>query len=270
MTKENKPKWLIEDYDERNKFDELAKEVRRQGMDCHLIKPGDETDLDLNDIYGDRGCVIFQGSLQLGNEYRRQNSNIFFPWCDLKNLECTTYYAHWGEFLLHRNYMMLPLNEVKRRKDELFIKFDGSFFIRPNGGLKAFTGQVINYATFEKDWDQINFYEPEPSLLTIVAPKRDIQREWRFVIGANKVVAHSLYSGSQKRTVVEEYAELIATRPWQPNPMYTLDICESDDKLHLLEVNSFSFSGKYDCDKKAIVTAASKIAVKEWNKYHDI
>ncbi len=40
---------------------------------------------------------------------------------------------------------------------------------------------------------------------------------------------------------------------------------ESNGKLHLLELNSFSCSGLYVCDWAAVIHAASAAAENEWN-----
>lgn len=45
-----------------------------------------------------------------------------------------------------------------------------------------------------------------------------------------------------------------------------MDVCESDNRLHILELTSFSCSGFYECDVEAIVRKASEAAVNEWNQ----
>jgi hypothetical protein len=39
-----------------------------------------------------------------------------------------------------------------------------------------------------------------------------------------------------------------------------LDVCDSEDGLRVVELNSFSCSGLYDCDLAAVVAAASACA----------
>jgi hypothetical protein len=41
--------------------------------------------------------------------------------------------------------------------------------------------------------------------------------------------------------------------------MWTLDICEADGQLKVLEIGSFSCSGFYACDPEAIVKAVHEV-----------
>ena len=43
-----------------------------------------------------------------------------------------------------------------------------------------------------------------------------------------------------------------------------MDVCESDEKLYVLELNSFSCSGLYACDLSEVIRTASEIAEREW------
>lgn len=43
-----------------------------------------------------------------------------------------------------------------------------------------------------------------------------------------------------------------------------MDVCESDGRLSLLELNSFSCSGLYECDLEAVIRAASAVAEDQW------
>ena len=51
---------------------------------------------------------------------------------------------------------------------------------------------------------------------------------------------------------------------WEPDPIYVIDICESESRMYLLEINAFSTSGLYDCDVKPIIEAAGDLAMEEW------
>jgi hypothetical protein len=43
-----------------------------------------------------------------------------------------------------------------------------------------------------------------------------------------------------------------------------LDVCESGDRLSLVELNSFSCSWLYECDLAAVVAEASRLAERNW------
>jgi hypothetical protein len=45
-----------------------------------------------------------------------------------------------------------------------------------------------------------------------------------------------------------------------------LDVCESDGRLWLVELNGFSCSWLYQCDLGAVVAAAGELAEREWER----
>jgi len=109
-----KPKWIIEDFEADNKFDLLAEEVKRQGMEVEIIryiplKSGNY------DKYADNLCVIVQASLNLARQLQRQKSWIPGPWLNSDSYECTNFYPYYGKYLMNEDYIMLPRAEVKRR-----------------------------------------------------------------------------------------------------------------------------------------------------------
>jgi hypothetical protein len=94
--------------------------------------------------------------------------------------------------------------------------------------------------------------------------------EWRFVVCQHRIIAGSRYQPSQPVGDNEEDAAAwnlaahIARTPWQPDPMWILDICKTSGGLSLLEINSFSCSGFYACDVEPIVREATRLALWEW------
>jgi hypothetical protein len=52
--------------------------------------------------------------------------------------------------------------------------------------------------------------------------------------------------------------------------LFTMDICKSSGKLKLLEINSFSCAGLYDCKLDVVINEASKLAIEEWKEYQKI
>jgi hypothetical protein len=107
-----------------------------------------------------------------------------------------------------------------------------------------------------------------------VAPPKEIGREWRLVIAADEIVAASQYRDFGAISVmpdcptqVSEYAsDVLQKVTWRPDSLFVMDVCESEDRLYVLELNSFSCSGFYECDLESVVRKASELAVKEWNQ----
>ena len=54
------------------------------------------------------------------------------------------------------------------------------------------------------------------------------------------------------------YAIDVAARLRAPDPVFVLDVCESDTGLHLLEINPFSGADLYGCDRAALVQAVHR------------
>jgi hypothetical protein len=59
---------------------------------------------------------------------------------------------------------------------------------------------------------------------------------------------------------------MLADVRWRPDPIFMLDICESGNRLWLVELNSFSSSWLYQCDMASVVAEASELAAKAWEK----
>ena len=51
---------------------------------------------------------------------------------------------------------------------------------------------------------------------------------------------------------------------WRPDPIFMIDVCESDGRFCLVELNGFSCSWLYQCDLPEVVGRASELAVRQW------
>ena len=120
------------------------------------------------------------------------------------------------------------------------------------------------------------FYSIDPEELVVVAPPVVIKREWRVVVANNKVIAGSEYnnlsddawSGVQKLPEeVSQYAQGIldsvtkigTVNRYYPDPVWTIDICESETGLKVVEVGSFSCAGMFACDPEPIIAEVNRI-----------
>ena len=233
--------------------------------------------------FGDDEIVICYGSIGFARHVLRTKKWYPGVWCDFEKLRCTSYLAHWGEFSIHQHYALLPLNEVKRKKDYLFQQYgkDGhTIFIRPDSNDKIFHGEKVHYDLFDKWWSFAQIYQPTPEQLTMVSAPSVIKNEWRFVVSAGEVVTGSRYVHTPDGNVshaklgdVEEdekaffFAETVSrSTEWKPAPIYTLDVCQSDNDFRLLECGSINTSGLYKCSLERIMVAAEGIAMGEWSE----
>lgn len=275
-------KWLVEDFEGDGTLDPLIHEIKRLGMPIEVINPFDNILKDKYTNYGPDDCVIYYGSLNLGWKIQREQRWIPGVYCNFQNLSCLTYYSHWGEFLFNQDYLMLPLLEVDRRKDEIFDKFgvDGAIFMRPDSGAKTFYGNVYPYDEWDSELKLMDGYAGKPldEILVVVSSPKPISREWRIVVGTdNGPIAASQYKKDGELNEdtgcpvdVWNIAVKLSKHKWQPDRLYTVDVCESEGKFYFLEVNSFSCSGLYRCAPYPIVKMATQAAIKEWQEYQDV
>jgi len=273
-------KWLIEDYEGDGSLNGIISEVRTQGMQCEVINyipfMGGKYD-----HYKDDELVIFYGSLNLAAQLQREKPWIPGPICNFKQLCCLTYYSHWGQYLFNKDYIMLPILELSRRREEIYKQFgvDDCIFIRPDSGAKTFYGNVYPSEELDSELKIMEGYASKPldEILVVISSPKPIDKEWRVVVAHQYgVIAASQYKKDGKLNEergcpqeVIEIANRIAMEEWQPDKMYTVDVCESNGQFYFLEVNSFSCSGLYACDPKPIVDIASKVALEEWEDYQE-
>ena len=80
----------------------------------------------------------------------------------------------------------------------------------------------------------------------VIAPLRQVLKEWRYVVVGRQVIAGSGYlakAGRRQRTSPRSGMAIRdrggrAVTP--PDAVYVLDVCEADTGLRLLELNPFS------------------------------
>lgn len=181
---------------------------------------------------------------------------------------------HWSKFaaylgsdLLNSDYVILPFAEAKRRHIAQEVTF-----IKPESGLKEFTGQVVNYV---EDFDKMSpYHKIDPDTLCVVSPAKDIKAEFRYVIADKKVITGSEYRWDNKLDVrtdthplCDAMARKVAEADWQADSVYVCDVAllgpERYPTAKVVELNAFSSSGLYACDTRKIVEAVSKAAYNE-------
>ena len=69
--------------------------------------------------------------------------------------------------------------------------------------------------------------------------------------------------------VSEFAATMLHEVSWRPDPLFMLDVGESEGQLWLIEVNGLSCSWLYQCDLQAVIAAASEIAGRAWARSLD-
>jgi hypothetical protein len=176
-----------------------------------------------------------------------------------------------GDLMLNDDFILLPYGEVLRRGCD---GLGDAFFLKPEAVTKAFTGFVMTRAKWDIEVETLRQKSALPlDALCVVAKPQEIEAEFRFVIADRKVVTGSQYRWDDRLDVrmdvlpiCTEMAERMARHPWQPDRVYVCDVALLDGrtKAKIVELNSFSSSGLYACDTRAIVEAVSRSAFDEW------
>ncbi len=220
--------------------------------------------------YDPQDCIVCYGDIDFVRQVQKSAPFIPGAWCNFYNMKCSTYYAHFGEHLLNSDYDMMPAGDLRRRWDKFVTPGYPDVFVRPDSGAKPFSGHVIKYG--EEHKIQALLHTVGPETLIVVAPSKPITSEYRFVICNKRVVAGCQYLPIELpsySTPSLRLARVIANHGWQPDLCYTVDIAEHDHQMYLLEINSFSCAGLYQCDIGVVVQHASLAAKLEWNDYVD-
>jgi hypothetical protein len=144
-------------------------------------------------------------------------------------------------------------------------------FARPTSCHKLFVGRCIERQAFASALAPTRY---DPTSQVVIAASRPIGREWRLVVADDRVIAGSQYAHQGERAIAPEcpqdvhaYAQSILDEVrWRPDPIFMMDVCESQGRLWLVELNSFSGSWLYRCDVTTVVAEASALAERIWEQ----
>ena len=215
-------------------------------------------------------AVVFHGSL--GNAARIRTELPWRPgaYCDTAAFECSAWYSRARDWLLHRQWLTLPADVLSADPNVALepLGFPDEVFVRPNSPLKPFSGRVLRRERITLAALDHGFYYDDPTIAVVVTPVRSIGREWRYVVVNCRVVAGSAYEADGRAALPDDpggqpwaFATEVAAKLEPPESVYVMDVCESDGKYWLLELNPFSGADLYACDPHDVVAAVSVAAV---------
>ena len=209
------------------------------------------------------GAVLFHGSL--GNAariHREQPAWRPGSFCNTDAFRCSAWYGRARPWLLNADWEIVPADRFVAAPPD----YD-RIFVRPDSPLKPFSGRVLKRNEVSLAALDFGFYFDDPALPVIVAPVRQVQREWRYVVVDDRIVAGSAYAADGRRALADEptgepwaFAQTVASNIGAPEIVYVLDICESDGDLRLLELNPFSGADPYACNADNVVQSVSAAA----------
>jgi hypothetical protein len=270
--------WLLDASVFSAYHDDLVAAIHRSGGTARSFNSPnppydwDDTSLPYRSAFPREACVVTHADIDL--VLRVQSDALWTPgvFATLPHYFCSHYYAHFGRFLLNRDYVMLPFGELRRCADFLFetLGHDGRIFVRPDSPLKLFAGLIASHATFDRDLEFMAFYEFPVETLVVVSSPKNIEAEWRFVIADQAIVAGCRYkdgdfaiTSTDVDPEARRVADAVLATGHAPDSVWVMDICRtSDGTCHLLEIGAFSFANLYGCDKNAVVEAVSRVAAR--------
>ena len=187
---------------------------------------------------------IFYGSPVIGRRLQKAHGPKALSWLYDYVYDCNYYLPYFQGLALNNPHMFVESGTLSLLAE--FLE-NPEWFIKQNSGYKTFTGMVGSGGI------ETGLFHHE---LLMLAQKKPIEAEWRFVIKDNSVLTYSAYGDNmQCGKEAEEFAKTCLSTGYDPAPMWTLDICRSEGAYKVLEVNSLLSAGWYDCDIRAIVEA---------------
>lgn len=277
--------WLVDELLSERAYEtgypsiaDIAKELGHRVYKTKYIpfSTGPDPLIGMFEMFEQGSCVVTHGTVQFCKQIEAFFGRMWTPGMyfnsNVKNWSKFAPYI--GEDLLNGDYIILPFAEAKRRHVD-----QDAMFIKPESGLKEFTGQIVDY---KDDFDKLAPHGNgiDPTTLCVVSQPKQIKAEFRYVICEKTVVTGSEYRWDNVLDVRRDthplcdvLAQKIASADWQADTVYVCDIAlmegghlgYKDDHAKVVELNAFSSSGLYACDTYKIVEAVSKAA---WNEHN--
>ena len=279
-----KCKWIIENFTDSEDYRDLIQAAKDSGREVFAIDKRNHSDFDPS-FFSLGDCVIFQGSIQMTRNVRERLPANCFPisYNTWSNFMCSVYYPRLNNYLFNDKHEFIKLKDLQVNKWAYYEKFgkDAMIFVRPDGGDKSFTGQLVDLQDFDRFWVGTMCGHAEPDDIIIVTTPKNFIGEWRFVCSkynGGEIIAQSSYNYQGKRTYIPsapvKATELVNTiladltiQNWSPDSIFCLDIVQDmDGNFWLMELTSFSSAGLYAANKNSIVKRVNEIVEMEYDK----
>ena len=272
-----KPIWIVENFVGDNSYEDLIEEVKKQGHKSIVLDITNHFELKPN-LISSGDCVVFQGSIQLFRKLKAELPAYPVGWQTDPHYLCSNYYPYVQKYLFNDKHVFTTIAGLKHNKFWFYGAFgkEALIYVRPNGGDKSFTGKLIDLQDFDKFFvEGSSQCDAKDTDMVVVSTPKNIRWEGRFIVTSEKeILGCSTYMFQGQRTYIPSAPEgatqlvkEILKIGYYPDPVFTIDICESaDGEFYLMEFNSFTSAGTYAALKPLIVKRVSEIAMAEWQK----
>lgn len=176
------------------------------------------------------------------------------------------FYSKLGLPLLNENPVILNI------RDNFNLSFDVDKFVKPSSDMKAFNAGIMTSGTRLKDYIESGLYRSEYDRETILLhDKIRIHSEFRFICIKDKVIAGSRYRQNDRLVVNDQIPVEVLNvadkyvKLYQPDDIYTMDLCETDEGIKIVEYNCWNGAGLYAMDIKKVFKAVYEYYEEKFN-----
>ena len=216
-----------------------------------------------------RDIILFEGNLPKKVKINcriKENMFSYFIFGSIQNIkESKKFYAmdYYYDDIQVTEYLPAITDLALNWKDSYFKlpsqlnHTDFGKFIKSNSGEKVLTGQILDKVLFQQILQ--NQCGLIGSDLLLLAPAREIKREYRFWVQFDNIITYSEYSWDENKKLEEVPEKVIKIcerflNYYTPHQFFTIDIAELDENHYkIIEYNSFSTSGFYNADMEKII-----------------
>ncbi len=208
---------------------------------------------------------IFHGSLGNASRLRKDLSLVPGSLCDEIGFSYSYIHENYGDYVLNKDVLFTTIAELIENPSLTEILDSEKLFARPNSPLKEFSGRIIPSENLTPAHFDYGFYHENINLPIVLAPLKQIEKEFRLVCVNHQILTGSEYLADGRksgRTIIPEdsedafvFAQKIADERKQNDFAYIIDVCSSEGKLFLVEMNPFSGADLYHCDARKIIEA---------------
>lgn len=218
---------------------------------------------------GQEQRVIFLGALGNADKLRRLPLWANGTFCDTEAHHCSRWYRHASRWLLNEKWCRTTVQDLVTTHSVPadLLDANGFAFVRPDSPLKPFGGRLCHIPSLALRELDFGYYYEDIQLPVIVAPKKSILEEWRFVVVGKRVVAGSGYKARGRIGSMSppqdawNLAQEICAVMRAPEAVYVMDLCSTEDGMRLVELNPFSGADPYECDAVSVVAAVSDLVL---------